>query len=141
MRWFLLSLAVVFVAACGGANETQTVRGLAVSYAPGVEPYRAADIDTALQGVEMAYWHTIDWRSVPGVLVQEAPPCLANSRFYHQLAHALRGAYDGGPDAGHMDPRYWGRGAGWPLVWRVGAWYGVQFCPLATSAPGPGPGL
>lgn len=140
----------LLVAACGAAPEPQwpadTVRGLVVTYAPGVAPYREADVDFALQGIELTYWHAVDWAGM-AVEITDTPDCLAASTLHHALAHQLRARYDGGADMGHMDPRYFSdlaqdaREYHAALVPRSRAWFAAQFCSSAwryrPAAAGP----
>lgn len=132
----ILGIATLLFTGCGQEDpgSVHIIRGLAVSYAPGITPYKRSEVDFALQGMEMAYWIPTSWEGL-GARIDDAPDCLADGTLLHGLAHKLRERNAGDADWSHMDLRYFGdagilakeyNGA---LVQRATAWYALQFCP------------
>ena len=142
MYRLLQCVAVVFAsmaAACG--PQPQTVRGLLITYAPGVEPYPSRKIADALDGWSVAQRLWLDFTGMQVGLL-ETPPCLVETDFLHQLAHQVHLRLEGSPDWAHMDYRYFtappAAGPKPPgLLARAAAWYAVQFCPAYQQQQGP----
>ena len=131
--FMLLALAALLLAGCGD-DVLQQVGGLQVAYGPGAHPYTEEEVGRALSGWRMLYWDKkLDYRGLR-VTLQEAPPCLAESQFYHQLGHQVRQREAGDADWAHNDYNYfpapWAtvgpRPAALTLLARV--WYAQRFC-------------